>query len=62
MSFYELERLCKYLSNKNKQHMEEIRLIKHSILLPHSTKGLQLTDVMKFSWDEPDDNDFQLVI
>lgn len=62
MTWNELKKLLKYLNDKEKQHLEELRIIKHAILLPHSTNGLDLTDVMKFSWDDEEDEEFKLII
>ena len=63
MTFFELEKMLKHLNDKEKQHMEELRLVKHAILLPHSIKGLELTDVMRFPWDmDNKEDDFELII
>lgn len=63
MSWFELQQLSEYLYDKDKMKLEQLRIIKHAILQPHCNKQLELTDVMKFSWDgEEDGDDFQLII
>ena len=48
---YELEVILDNLHLKHKQNWEQTRLIAYIIAQSNSTKKINITDVVKFSWD-----------
>ncbi len=51
MSFYELGLILEELGNVKKEELENIRTLSFFNVLPHSNKGLKITDIIQFPWD-----------
>ena len=51
MQLYELEVILDNLQLKHKQNWEQTRLLAYIIAQSNSTKKINITDVVKFSWD-----------
>lgn len=49
---YELEPLISNIHKKNKESWEQTRLLAYITAQVNSTKKLQPTDIISFSWDE----------
>lgn len=53
---YELSTLLKNITKKNKESWEQARMISYVIAQTNSTKKLNPTDILTFSWDNIDSN------
>lgn len=51
MQLYELEVILDNLQLRHKQNWEQTRLLAYIIAQSNSTKKINITDVVKFSWD-----------
>ena len=51
MQLYELEVILDNLQLRHKQNWEQTRLLAYVIAQSNSTKKINITDVVKFSWD-----------
>ena len=51
MQLYELEVILDNLQLRHKQNWEQTRLLAYIIAQSNSTKKINITDVIKFSWD-----------
>ena len=49
---YELEVILDNLQLRHKQNWEQTRLLAYVIAQSNSTKKINITDVVKFSWDD----------
>ncbi len=52
MQLYELEVILDNLQLRHKQNWEQTRLLAYIIAQSNSTKKINITDVVKFSWDD----------
>ncbi len=57
MQIYEIPTIVKGLYTKNRDSWEQTRFISYITAQVNSTKKLKPTDILKFSWDEPQDKD-----
>ena len=51
MQLYELEVILDNLQLRHKQNWEQTRLLAYIIAQSNSTKKINITDVIKFNWD-----------
>lgn len=51
MQMYELPALLSNIYKRNKESWEQTRLLSYITAQVNSTKKLNITDIMKFSWD-----------
>jgi predicted hotdog family 3-hydroxylacyl-ACP dehydratase len=51
MSRIELSAILDELNLKDRQELENLRTACYYSVLPHSGKGLKITDIMSFPWD-----------
>ena len=58
---YELEVILDNLHLKHKQNWEQTRLIAYIIAQSNSTKKINITDVVKFSWDAEKDETIDIM-
>lgn len=61
MQLYELEVILDNLHLKHKQNWEQTRLIAYIIAQSNSTKKINITDVVKFSWDAEKDETIDIM-
>ncbi|WP_244205932.1 hypothetical protein [Parabacteroides acidifaciens] len=56
MEFYEIEAILEKLHCVNRDSWEQARLISYVMAQSNSTKQLKPTDLIKFPWDDKNDN------
>ena len=58
---YELEAILDNLQLRHKQNWEQTRLLAYIIAQSNSTKKINITDVIKFSWDNAKDETIDIM-
>lgn len=61
MQLYELEVILDNLHLKHKQNWEQTRLLAYIQAQSNSTKKINITDVIKFSWDNEKDETIDIM-
>ena len=61
MQLYELEVILDNLQLRHKQNWEQTRLLAYIIAQSNSTKKINITDVVKFSWDVENDKTIDIM-
>lgn len=61
MQMYELEVILDNLQLRHKQNWEQTRLLAYIIAQSNSTKKINITDVIKFSWDNAKDETIDIM-
>lgn len=51
MDFYEIEIILENLYLKHKNNWEQARMISYIIAQSNSTKKIEMTDLLRFTWD-----------
>ena len=62
IEIYEINSLMKYSFLKHKDNWEQARLISYLIAQCNSAKKLKLEDIIKFQWDDKDEEKNESVI
>ena len=62
IEIYEINSLMKYSYLKHKDNWEQARLISYLIAQCNSAKKLKLEDIIKFQWDDKDEEKNESVI
>ena len=57
MSFIEVESFLDGLNRRNRESLEQTRLLGYIIAQSNSTKTLKQTDILRFPWDEEEKKD-----
>ena len=60
MEIFELEAIIKQYENKFKENWHQTRIIAHSIYNYQATKPIEYTDVLKFPWDNQEEEDIEI--
>lgn len=61
MQLYELEVILDNLQLRHKQNWEQTRLLAYIQAQSNSTKKINITDVVKFSWDNEKNNTIDIM-